>query len=231
MERGFVIRDLIKQLITISLLYFLMGIWWGDEQWFKDKVKELSFFLSVGFMFFTVSLGTSLISRPVTIQISQLNKHYNNEETRFSIVGKRKTQEHERVVDLQITIIKSKSIWGLLVGYILKKMEVSILVEPVTSGIVLEADNESIRQDISETTVGFKINIGPYLENVINRSNIGSQSKGCEYLISENRSDIVSNETFQITPIFLTKDKIAPLWLTSLVRFENPSHIVFFKWE
>jgi hypothetical protein len=230
-ERGFVLRVLFQQLITLLLFYFLMSIWWGEEQWFQDKVKELSFFLGVGGLFFLASLGTSLITRPVTIQIQQENKHFNRNETTFSITGNVKTQEHERIVDLKINIIKSKSIWGWLVCYILKKLDVTVQVEPVTPGIILEADNEYLRTDVTGTEKGFLINIGDYLERILRRSNPSDHMKGCEYVISEDRGNVVSNEKLHITPILLAKDKIAPYIVTILVRFDNPSHTVHFKWE
>jgi hypothetical protein len=230
MERGFVFKNLIQQLITLLLLYFLMGIWWGDEQWFKDKIKELSFFLSVAMMFFLASLGTSLISRPVIIQISQENKCFNQPMTTFSITGRKRTQEHEREIDLSINVVKNQSIWGAFVCYLLRKLNISIVVEPVTPGIILEADDEAIRQDLSSTTEGFRIHIDNYIEAIIKRSNNASNhKKTCGFVIQESRVHIVSDEVIQITPILMRGSKIAPFWLNALVRFENPSHKVIFK--
>jgi hypothetical protein len=230
-EKGQVFRNLIQQLITLLLFFFLMGFWWGDEKWFQDKVKELSFFLSVGVMFFLASFGTSLISRPAYIQITQENKHFSRNETTFSITGRKKTQEHERVVDLKVNVARNKSVWGWLASYILKKMDVSILVAPVTNGIILEADNEFVRKDVTATEKGFFINVGEYIESILIKSSEGVHIKGCEYLIIEDLHNPVSNEILHITPTLFSKGKEAPSWLNTLIRFENPSHIVNFKWE
>ena|GEM_PF-5037520 len=231
MERGLVFRELIKQLISLGLFYCLMSIWWGDEQWFKDKVKELSFFISMGFIFLIVSLLTYAISRPILLQIEQTNKHFGRSETTFSISGTQKTQEHERVVDLTINVVKNVSIWTWLTRKIIEKMDIYILIEPVTPGLVLEAENEAMRTDIVSTPTGFKIKVGEYIARILRRSNSGEHSKGCEYVIQEDRGNVVSSETFQINPVLMSRNKEAPSWVTLFIRFNSPSHIVHFKWE
>jgi hypothetical protein len=231
MERGLIFRELIKQLLSLGLFYFLMRVWWGDEQWFIDKVKELSFFISVGFLFLIVSLLTHILSRPIIIDIAQTNKHFERPETTFSISGIHKTQEHERVVDLKINVLKNKSIWTWLTAKVIERMDIHILIEPVTSGLVLDAENESIRTDLVATEKGFKIKAGEYISRILKRSNSGEHSKGCEYVIQEDRDNVVSNELFHINPILLAGNREAPLWLTFFIRLNNYSHIVHFKWE
>lgn len=231
MERGAAIRDLLKQAATLVIFFLLMRVWWGDEQWFQDKVKELSFLIGMTAAFIIASLGVRLISRPVTIQVTQSNKQFNKDETNFSITGRKKTQEHERTVDLQLFVVKANSVWGKLVCSILKKHNIAILVEPVTKGIILEAENESLRYDVAATQSGFKIELNDYIESILTNSSPGQHNKGCAFVIQEDRNHRVSDEVIQITPMFTAKDKNAPLWITLLVKFNNVSHNVNFKWE
>ncbi|RED34659.1 hypothetical protein [Paenibacillus sp. VMFN-D1] len=234
MERGSIIRTLIKDAITLVLFYFLMRIWWGNESWFTDKVKELGFFLCVGFFFFIMSIFKSLITRPVAVIVTQENKHFRENKTNFSIKGKRKTQEHEREVEFNVIISRNSSVWGWLALKIVNKFNLILLIEPSSPGVLVEADKAPLRNDISETTTGFTLNLSSYLSSIISNVNSGVFSKGCLYIIHEDRVNMVTNETLAITPRLIQSNmKNIPWFITCLIKFDNSKsiHMVNFKWD
>ena len=227
-ERGLVLRELIKQAISIVLLYFLIKYWWSGQQWAQDKIKELLFFLGVGVLFFVISLFTSIFARPITVSIHQSNKSYGTKETNYSISGNRKTQQHERIVDLNLKVMRKYSIWGRLVAKLLKNKNIVVLVEPVTQGIVLQAKKEDQRTDLQTTPTGFQIKLGEYLERILSRSEQGEYSKGCEYLVVEDTLHPVTNETFQVVPILTVGGKPAPSWVNLILKFSADNHCIRF---
>lgn len=231
MEATVVLRELGKQAIQVAVLYFVMDYYWGTEQWFKDKVKELIFFLGMGVAFFITSMLFHLIARPVTISISQENSRFSLQQTNLSIQKRSKTQEHERTVNLSLNVTRNFSLWGALVTKILKQRNITILVEPVTQGIVLQARKEAQRQDIISTPSGFEIKAGEYLEKILSRSNSGEYSKGCEYVILEDNRHPVTSETFQIVPILLSGGQPAPAWIGLILNFNTDQHTVLFVRE
>jgi hypothetical protein len=222
---------LIKDGITVILFYFLARTWWSDEGWFTDKSHELLTFLLIGVIFYLISLGFSIITRPICIEITQQNKHYAHPITNFSIIGTRKTQEHERIVELTINVTKQNSVWHWIIGRILKKYNLSIMIESVTPGIILEADNEAVRNDITGHPLGFEILAHGYIGQIVQRSNLGTHTKSCEYLIHENPINFVSQETIHIVPILLANGNPAPNWLKLFIVFSTPEHVVNFRWE
>ncbi|MFU1795427.1 hypothetical protein ACM1RC_16295 [Paenibacillus azoreducens] len=234
MERGSVIRSLVKEAVTLVLFYFVMRIWWNNESWFTDKVKELSFFLCVGVLFFIASIFKSLISRPVTVNVIQENKHFRENKTNFSIKGRKKTQEHERTVKFNIIINRSSSVWGWLALKILNKYNLILLVEPSSPGVLVEADKAPLRNDISETTTGFSLDLSSYLSNIVSNFNSGVVSKGCSYIIQEDMNNVVTDETLAITPKLMQSNGMSvPRFVTFLIKFDssNSNHMVNFKWE
>ncbi len=224
-------RLLLKDIVSLVLFYFIAKFFFGEEKWFTDKTHELITFLLIGLVFYIFSLGVYLIKRPLTIRLHQSNSQYDKTETNFSIRGSSRTQEHERLVEMVVNIERSISFWGKLVAIILKRSRLSILVEPVTSGIVIEADNEAVRNDITSTTKGFIIEINENVSNIIDSPSEGNHGKTCEYIISEDRDHIVSNETIHIVPMLYRNGERAPTWCEFLVRFETQPHVVNFKWE
>jgi hypothetical protein len=231
LEATVVLRELGKQAIQIAVLYFVMDYYWGTEQWFKDKIKELLFFLGMGIVFFITSMLFHLVTRPVTITISQENSRFSLQQTNLSIQKRSKTQEHERTVNLSLKVTRKFSFWGFLVAKILKRKDITILVEPVTQGIVLQVRKEALRQDIIATSSGFHIKVGEYLERILSRSSSGEYSKGCEYVILEDNLHPVTSETFQIVPILLSRGQPAPTWIGLILNFKTDQHTVLFKRE
>ncbi|MBO9608015.1 MAG: hypothetical protein J7639_18795 [Paenibacillaceae bacterium] len=231
MERGFVLRELLKQAITLAIFYFVMKHVWGTEQWFNDKVKELFFFLSIGLIYFIASLAALIVSRPVVITITQINKRFNQTSTTFSIKGRTRTQDHERTVSVQITVLRKQSIWGLVCSKILSRYQPTILIEPATPGIIVQKDTAGTRVDLAETPTGLIVNLSNYLSSIINNSPSGTFNKVIDYKISDQPSNPVTDETIYIVPQLMCRGQKAPYWLTSLIRFDNShcEHVVHFK--
>jgi len=231
MERGFVLRELFKQAITLVIFYFVLKHVWGTEQWFNDKVKELLFFLSIGIIYFIASLAPVIVSRPVVITISQVNKRFNQSSTTFSIKGRSRTQDHERTVSLQVTVLRKQSIWGVICCKILKHYQPKIAIEPATPGIIIQKDIAGTRSDITETSTGLILDISSYLSSIINNSPSGIFSKVIDYKISDQPLNPVTDETIHIIPNLMCGGRKAPYWLSSIIRYDNSNcgHVVHFK--
>ncbi|WP_042348226.1 hypothetical protein [Bacillus massiliigorillae] len=223
---------LVKDTIVIVLFYFITKAIWKDSNWFEDKAEELITFLLIGIILFIVSIALTIFTRPIDIVIEQYNQHFEQPNTNFSINGSKKTQDHERIVELKIGLLKRNSIWMWICCKILKRLKLSILVEPVTPGILLEATNESLRQDIESTPSGFEILLHNYVTQILERANIDIEnSKGCDYFITEDITNIVSTETIQIITTLMLNGKVAPFWLNFFIKSNTSEHIVNFRWE
>lgn len=234
MEKGILIRALLKELVTLAVFYFIMKLWWGNETWFIDKSKELLFFAAMGVVYFIASFFMALISRPIKIHVSQKNAHFDENKTNFSIRNGRKTQEHERTVSATILINRKKSIWGWLALKIVNRYELLILFEPVTPCVILQADRGAARSDVDETTVGFKLKFSNYISSIVANSSIGSFSKSCDYTFVEDNRNIGVREVTQVLPRLVKNDgRDLPRFLTLFLAFDNSdaSHTVNFKWE
>lgn len=231
METGFsiAIRALVRESVTLILFFLMLNFWWGDEQWFKDKVKELSGFLAISVMFFLSSIITRFFSRPIVVTLSQQNARYSLPSTTFSVGVSGITQEHERTTELSVEVTRNKSIWGKFVAFCIRRSTLTLLVESVTPGIILVAEDEMLRSDIASVHRGFHLKIGDYLMNVLKHSSAGlSHAKKCSYVLEVDRNHHVTSEIFQIVPRLVYNNRQAPWWLFLFVKFSVIAHTVHF---
>lgn len=234
MERGIILRGIFKEIITLLIFYFGMRLWWGEEDWFNDKTKEMIFFVSVGLIYFIASFFTSLISRPIKINVNQTNSHYNDSKTNLSIKGARRTQQHERSVELTLTVNRKNSVWSFLSLKLLSRYDLKVLIEPISPGIILDPERGPIRNDIIETRSGFKINLSDYISSILMNSHNGLFIKKCKYVITEDSLNVVTNETLNVVPrLVKSNGSSVPRLITFLLSFNNleSGHVVNFKWE
>lgn len=233
MEKGFLFREVIKHLLTLVFFYFGMKYFWGTEQWFNDKVKEMLFYLSIGIIYFIASLATVIFSRPVTITIEQSNKCFGKSTTTFSIHGRKRTQEHERTVEAKLFIQRHKSIWGVLCSKLLIWYKPTVVFEPATAGLVIQAARAGARLDLTDTQYGLELDLATYLNSIIENVPQGKLSKAIDYKISDDPINPLTDETIYIVPKLLCRGKNAPHWLTTMIRFNNTKcgHTVYFKRE
>lgn len=210
-----------------------MKHFWGTEQWFGDKVKEMLFYLSIGLFYFIASLVTVIFSRPLAITVEQTNKCFGQPTTTFSIRGRKSTQDHERTVVAKLTIQRHKSIWGLLCSKLLMWFKPTIVFEPATAGIIVQAARAGTRLDLTDTQYGLEVDLATYLNSIIENVPQGELSKAIDYKISEDPFNPLTDETIYIVPQLLCRGRKAPHWLTTMIRFNNTKcgHIVYFKRE
>lgn len=228
MEKKQLIKDLITQLIQLVIFCLLMNRFWGTEQWYIDKVKEMSFFLLVTVIFFLTSLFTRIITTPIRIEISQENKEFELPFTTFSIKGRTKTQEYQRTIKMKICVERKYSFWGIITTWLLKKSNMKLVVVPSALGINVQAKDEVVLNGVSSFQNGFKFNIGEYLENNLKFGQSGQYSKTINYIITEDRSTVVQGEKFQISPN-LKVNKWYYKIIYIFIRYKIEFHTVHFN--
>ena len=217
----------------MAAMYGVFKWRWGQESWFKDKVADTLSLILIYAVLLVSSMLIPLITRPVMVEVKQPNKHYPDaSETRFSILGSKRSLEHERTVALKLRVKRSYSFWGIFIVWVVKRFHFQIVVEPLTDGIVLQAFEIQQRTDLTETQTGFSIHLGDYLGRILMRSSRGESEKECVFKIIEDTLHPVTKETIQISP-FLTRDngQAVPHIIAFLIGFKYENHVVHFKRE
>lgn len=227
MDRKGMAKDIVVQSIQLVIFYFLMRKFWGTEQWYVDKVKELFFFLSITGLFFLVSLFTRVITSPIRININQENDEFKLPFTTFSIRDRRCTQEYERTIKLQICVERKYSFWGWITEILLKKSDVKLIIVPSAEGIGVQALDEMVLNGVSSYENGFEIQIGKYIERNLRLGQAGDFHKIIKYMVIEDRNTIVHGEMFQISPT-LKFDKWYYKFLSIFIRCKFEYHTVHF---
>lgn len=230
-RKGELIRDIVSDVFRLAILFVVFGVSWHKDQWFNDQTKELIFGIVTGLIFLFISFIGQPFARPVKISMNMKNSQYGREETTFSIKGKRRTQEFERTVAMEIEVRRRYSVFGVVVLWLLRNRDVDIVVESVTRGIILQAESEQSRSDLESTTTGFKVKVGDYIGDILRHTDDGEFKKGCKFVIIENPHYRVSEEKFQIYPILTNHSQRVPFWLPLLLQFESNKHVVHFTHE
>lgn len=231
MEKKGVLKDIIIQVIQFSLFYFIARNFWGTEQWYQDKVKEMSIFLGMAIMFIIIGGVLNSFGSPINMQIKQVNKRFGGNQTNFSIRGSNKTIEFERIIKVKVQLSRKYSMWGKVIAWTLKNINYKVAIEPDTSGLKLQlVDDINLHHNnsiISSTMTGIEIDVGSYIRSTLNATNQCEVFKEIEYTIIEDRSNYSTSGMFVICPKIRSTGILSKI-LGVFIRGNIEQHIVNF---
>lgn len=180
------VKYILTQVIQFIIFYYGTRVFWGEEAWRNDKLKEMGFFLIIGIIYTIISVSFYSFGAPIKAKISQKNKQYKGDDTNFSVKGRTKTPEHERTVEFQIEIIRRYSVWGYLVLKLLKNIDFVIEVEPLSDNVNIQVIDGNNITSIIQTAKGFSFNVGKYIQELLQNTDNCSVSKSIYYKIVES---------------------------------------------
>lgn len=231
MEKGAILKELIIQMIQFILFYFIARIFWGTEDWYNDKVKEMIFFIGASVVTIIIGLLLSSFGSPIKIKIEQKNKEFKGKHTNFFLKNSKKSLQNERTVRVIIQMERRYSIWGSIVLKLLKNISYKIELKTETRGLNLQLVNDinlsHPNSIVSSTMNGIEIDVGKYINSLLINTSQCLVSREVEYLIVEDRNNFSTTGTFAVFPK-VTSTGIKSKLLCIFIRCKIEQHIVNF---
>lgn len=231
MDKKIVFKEILIQSIQFVLFYFVAKFFWGSEQWYQDKVKEMEFFLAASVVFILIRIILNSVGSPIIMELKQMNKQFESSQTNFFLHGRNKTTEYERTVRARIQLKRKYSIWGWLVLRLLKNIEYKMNIEPDSNGLKLQLVNDINlhypNSIVSSTANGIEIDVGKYIRSTLINTDQCQVFKEIEYIVIEDRNNFATSGSFVIYPkvkVKGIKSKALEIFIVSKIE----QHIVNF---
>lgn len=229
MERKVMLKEILVQIFQLSIFYFVARYFWGNEQWYQDKTKEMVFFLLVSILIIIIGLLFNSFGSPIILHIKQLNKKFEGTQTNFSIKGSRKTIQDERIVKVRIQLNRKYSVWGNFVVFLLKNIDYRITIKPDRFGVKLQLVNDLNFNNtiISSTVEGIEFDVAEYIESTLNVNSQCEVFQDFEYIVIEDTSNFSAGGMFVVAPKLTCrgiKSRILQVFIVSKVE----QHIINF---
>ncbi|MEM4996344.1 hypothetical protein WKH56_27565 [Priestia sp. SB1] len=220
----------LTQTINYITLYFIFHFW-NDSTWYQNKEKEIAFIVATYLLSLLVGWFAWLL-RPIKIEIKQTN-NVGSDISQTIILnqhGETKTDQSLRTIKLEVKISRRRSIWWWLLIKWIKARKLAIEVEPVPSGMLLQANERFQVSEIESSNYGFKIELSTLLVQLYNQPGTFSIGKTYLYSVTEHEDiTIPSNLSSIVSPYISINSKPIKL-LNLLINHKVVEHeIKFFK--
>lgn len=221
------IKSFFTQTIQFIIIYVIFHSS-TSEPWFQNKLRD-TIVLLISYLLFMVLPLFDWIFRPIKINVKQenkLGKAAGNTQMLFDKSGCL-TPESQRTVNLTIEITRRGSIWWKILLAILKRKELSVVIEPVPNDLLLQGRDFARMREVEITEKGFFIKINSFLLDLSNRRSKLTIAKSFPYFVTDHPDiHIPHNLSASVQPIILVNGKKS-FFINFFVNFAGENHQIF----
>ena len=221
------VKYIASQILQFAAFYIGARKFWGNEIWYQDKLKEMIFFMIMSIAYAFIGILFYSFGAPLILNFTQINRQFQTSQTNFSIKGRKKTSEHERIVELKVEVRRKYSLWGKFIAMILRKVDFTIIVEGNEPGLNLIVKDGHAIPNLTQTPEGFEFKLNQYLDNILVNTSQCNVSKTFCYRISDDTINLSNGGEFIILPRIKDKN----IWIKIIMLFTRMSfdeHKVYF---